>query len=330
MADPKKRILSGMRPTGRLHLGHLVGALNNWADLQTTYQCFYMIADWHALMSEYENPKDMEKNSYEVAKDFIASGLDPNICTIFIQSQVPQHLELAMIFSDITPLAWVERCPTYKEQLRELKGRELTTYGFLGYPVLQAADIALYKANAVPVGIDQLPHLELTREIVRRFNTLYNRNVFPEPEPILTKASKLLGLDNRKMSKSYGNFIALSDLPETIEKKVSQMVTDPQRIHIKDKGHPEVCTVFNYFTNFGEDAIREETKLMCESASIGCIACKKRLAKLLIDYLEPIRKKREELSDPKIKEILREGAKEAVDFAARTLDEVKSILSLAR
>ena len=326
----KKRILSGMRPTGKLHLGHLVGALNNWVELQSSYQCFYMIADWHALMSEYEDPKDMQNYSYEVAKDFIASGLDPNRSTIFIQSHVPQHLELAMIFSDITPLAWLERCPTYKEQLRELKGRELTTYGFLGYPVLQAADIALYKANAVPVGIDQLPHLELTREIVRRFNTLYKKNVFPEPEPILTKASKLLGLDNRKMSKSYGNFIALSDTPEEIEKKVSRMITDASRIHVKDKGHPDICTVFNYFNNFAEDSIRKETKLMCEAATIGCIACKKRLAKILIDYLAPIREKRAELSDSKIKEILKEGEKEAADVASQTLDEVKSILSLAR
>lgn len=326
----RKRILSGMRPTGKLHLGHLVGALNKWVELQDEYQCFYMIADWHALMSEYENPKEMEKYSYEAAKDFIASGLDYNRCTMFIQSQVPQHLELAMIFSDITPLAWVERCPTYKEQLRELKGRELATYGFLGYPVLQAADIALYKANAVPVGIDQLPHIELTREIVRRFNTLYKNNIFPEPEPILTKASKLLGLDNRKMSKSYENFIALSDTPETVTKKVSQMVTDPERIHVKDKGHPAVCTVFNYFTNFGEDAIREETKALCESAAMGCVQCKKNLAEILIRYLAPIREKRDKLADSKIKEILRGGAKEAADFASRTIDEVRSVLNLAR
>ena len=239
-------------------------------------------------------------------------------------------MELAMILSDLTPLAWVERCPTYKEQLRELKGREITTYGFLGYPVLQAADIALYKANAVPVGIDQLPHLELTREIVRRFNTLYKKNVFPEPEPILTSTPKLLGLDNRKMSKSYGNFIALSDTPETIERKVSQMITDPARIHIKDRGHPSICTVFNYLTNFGKNAVSVQTKSFCESASIGCIACKKNLAKILIDYLAPIREKRALLTDSKIKEILREGAKEAVDFASRTMDEVKGIVGLQK
>ncbi len=326
----RKRILSGMRPTGKLHLGHLVGALNNWAGLQDDYQCFYMIADWHALMSEYENPKDIQVYAYEVAKDFIASGLDPNRCTIFIQSQVPQHLELAMILADLTPLAWVERCPTYKEQLRELKGRGITTYGFLGYPVLQAADIALYKANAVPVGLDQLPHLELTREIVRRFNTLYKKDVFPEPEPILTSTPKLLGLDNRKMSKSYGNFIALSDTPETIEKKVSQMITDPARIHIKDKGHPSVCTVFNYLTNFGENTVSVQTKSLCESASMGCTACKKNLAKILIEYLAPIREKRALLTEPTIKEILRKGAKEAIDFASRTMDEVKSIVGLPR
>lgn len=326
----RKRILSGMRPTGKLHLGHLVGALNNWVRLQDDYQCFYMVADWHALMSEYENPGDMQVNAYEVAKDFIASGIDPNRSTIFIQSQVPQHLELAMIFSDLTPLAWVERCPTYKEQLRELKAREITTYGFLGYPVLQAADIALYKASAVPVGVDQLPHLELTREIVRRFNTLYKKNVFPEPEPILTSTPKLLGLDNRKMSKSYGNFIALSDTPEMIEKKVSQMITDPERIHVKDKGHPSICTVFNYLVNFGEGAVGAETKSLCESASIGCTACKKNLAKILIDYLSPIREKRVLLTDTKIKEILREGAKEAADFASRTMDEVKGIVGLPR
>ena len=326
----KKRVLSGIRPTGKLHLGHLVGALNKWVELQDTYQCFYMIADWHALMSEYENPKDMQNYSYEAAKDFMAAGLDPNKCTIFIQSHVFQHLELAMIFSDITPLAWVERCPTYKEQLRELKGRELTTYGFLGYPVLQAADIALYKANAVPVGIDQLPHLELTREIIRRFNALYKKAVFPEPEPILTKAPKLLGLDNRKMSKSYANFIALSDTPEAIQKKVSQMITDPERIHVSDKGHPTVCTVFNYFTNFGEDAIREETSLLCEKAAIGCTECKKRLSEILIRYLAPIREKRNELTDSRIKEILKEGALEARDLASQTIDEVKKIVGLAR
>ncbi|MDD5496028.1 MAG: tryptophan--tRNA ligase [Candidatus Omnitrophica bacterium] len=325
----KKRILSGMRPTGRLHLGHLVGALSNWVKLQESYHCFYMVADWHALMSEYENPKGMAENSYEAARDFIAAGVDPERSVIFIQSHVPEHLELAMVFSDLTPLSWVERCPTYKEQLRELKGRELTTYGFLGYPVLQAADIALYKADSVPVGIDQLPHLELTREIIRRFNSLYNKKLFPEPEPILTKTPKLLGLDNKKMSKSLGNFIALSDSPETIEKKVSQLITDTKRIYLKDKGHPDTCNAFSYYAIFADEKMRNEVRNWCEGAAIGCTECKKRLAKILIDYLAPIRERRAKLSDSVIEDILRTGAKKARETASQTMDEVKRLVNLA-
>jgi len=324
----KKRILSGMRPTGKLHLGHLVGALGNWVKLQSAYQCFYMVADWHALMSEYEDPKDLAENSREIARDFIAAGLDPDKSVIFIQSHVPEHLELAMIFSDITPLAWVERCPTYKEQLREIKGRELTTYGFLGYPVLQAADIAIYKANAVPVGVDQLPHLELTREIVRRFNSMYAKEVFPEPEPLLTKIPKLLGLDNRKMSKSYGNFINISDSPETIEKKVTAMITDPERIRLKDKGHPDICNVFSYFSTFVEDpAAKDKVREWCENAKIGCTECKKNLAGVLSSYLEPMRARRAKLSDTLVNDIIKEGAKKARKAAAETMDEVKKIVN---
>lgn len=323
----KKRVLSGMRPTGKLHLGHLVGALNNWVKLQDSYHCFYMIADWHALMSEYENPKDMTANTFDLLRDFVASGLDPERSVIFVQSHVPEHLELANVFSDLTPLAWVERCPTYKEQLRELKGRELTTYGFLGYPVLQAADIAVYKASAVPVGMDQLPHLELTREIIRRFNTLYNKDIFPEPEPILTKTPKLLGIDNRKMSKSYGNYIALSDPLEVITKKVSQMVTDPERIHVADKGHPDICTVHSYYRAFAKPGVALEVKHGCENALMGCTECKKRLAKILIDYLEPIREKRKALSDSKIEHIVKDGAKKAREVASKTIAEVKRLIN---
>lgn len=325
----KKRILSGMRPTGKLHLGHLVGALNNWVKLQDSYQCFYMIADWHALMSEYEHPKELSENSYEVARDMIASGVDPERSIIFIQSHVPEHLELAMIFSVLTPLSWLERCPTYKEQLRELEGRELTTYGFLGYPVLQAADIAIYKANAVPVGVDQLPHLELTREILRRFNSLYKKSVFPEPQPLLTSTPKLLGLDNRKMSKSLGNYIALADEPEVIMKKVKQMITDPQRIHLKDKGHPDICGVFGYYSIFGDAALKEDAKAWCEGALVGCIECKSRLAKLMIDNLEHIRRKRKDLSDSFLKDILKGGAEKAGEIASATMDEVKKMVCLA-
>jgi len=324
----KKRILSGMRPTGRLHLGHLVGALNNWVMLQESYECFYMIADWHALMSEYEKPKGMADNSCEMVRDFIAAGLDPDRSVIFIQSQVPEHLELAMVFSDLTPLAWMERCPTYKEQLREIKGRELTTYGFLGYPVLQAADIAVYKADAVPVGADQVPHLELTREIIRRFNTLYKKGFFPEPEPLLAKTPKLLGIDNRKMSKSYNNFIALSDTPETIQKKAASMITDPERIKLNDKGHPAICNVFNYFSTFAQDdGMKEKVIDWCEGATAGCTECKKNLAKVLASYLEPIRERRNSLSDSAVLDIINQGAKKARAAASQTMQEVKRLIN---
>jgi tryptophanyl-tRNA synthetase len=325
----KKRILSGMRPTGKLHLGHLVGALNNWVRLQEEYSCFYMVADWHALMSEYEDTKGMRENSYEMVKDFIAAGLDPDKSVIFVQSHVPEHLELAMVFSDITPLGWVERCPTYKEQLREITGRDLTTYGFLGYPVLQAADIAVYRAGAVPVGVDQLPHLELTREIVRRFNGLYGKAVFPEPEPLLTKMPKLLGLDNRKMSKSYGNFISLSDRPEEITKKVSQMITDAERVKLADKGHPDVCNVFSYYSIFASAGKASEVRGFCEGAKAGCTECKKNLAGILSEQLEPIRKKRERLSDGDVRDILKEGAVKARAAASETMAEVRSLIHFA-
>jgi len=321
----KKRIFSGMRPTGKLHLGHLVGALGNWVRLQDSYDCFYMVADCHAFMSEYEKPQGMAENSIEMVRDFIAAGIDPEKCVIFVQSQVPEHLALAFIFVCMTPLGWVERCPTYKEQLREIAGRDLTTYGFLGYPVLQAADIALYKASAVPVGVDQLPHLELTREIIRRFNGLYKKEVFPEPEPLLTKTAKLLGLDNRKMSKSYANFIALSDSPEEIMKKVSQMITDPERQRLADKGHPDICGVFSYFSTFGDERLKGETRAWCEGALIGCTECKKRLAEILIDNLAPIRERRNKLTDAEIKDILSDGAKRAREVASKTMDEVKKL-----
>jgi len=324
----KKRILSGMRPTGSLHLGHLVGALNNWVKLQDAYQCYYMIADWHALMSEYENPKGLKDGSIEMARDFVASGLDPEKSVIFVQSHVPEHLELSMIYSCLTPLALVERVPTYKEQLREITGRDLTTYGFLGYPVLQAADIAVYKANAVPVGIDQIPHLELTREIIRRFNNIYKKNIFPEPEAILTKTPKLLGLDNRKMSKSYGNAIALSDSPEVIGKKVSSMITDAERIKLSDKGHPDICNVFSYYATFTTPEVVNDVRDWCQGAKKGCTECKKNLAGILVDCLEPVRQKRAKLTDSKVKEIIDDGSRRARKAAGETMEEVKKLINL--
>lgn len=319
----KKKLLSGMRPTGNLHLGHLVGAISNWVKLQEQFECFYMIADWHGLMSEYENPKALEKYSLEMLADWIACGIDVDKSTIFVQSHVKEHLELGMVLSCITPLGLLERNPTYKEQLRELAGRHLTTYGFLGYPVLQAADILVYKGAVVPVGIDQAAHLELTRELVRKFNNLYGK-VFPEPKTMLTKTPKLLGLDNRKMSKSFNNFIALSDSPEAVNNKITTMITDPEKIKKDDPGHPDVCNVYSYFEVFLPERAAELKELCPKSKSL-CTACKKKLAEVLIEKLAPIRKKREKLlSDTGgLLKILKKGDAKARGAASETMREVR-------
>jgi tryptophanyl-tRNA synthetase len=325
----RKRILSGMRPTGGLHLGHLVGTLDNWVKLQDEYDCYFMVADWHAFMGEYEKPSVLSKFSIDNVIDWLAFGIDPAKSTVFVQSRVPEHLELHMVFSCLTPLGWLERCPTYKEQLREVTTRDLNTYGFLGYPVLQAADILLYKAERVPVGEDQLPHLELTREIARRFNSLYSSSTFPDPQAILTKTARLPGTDGRKMSKSYNNTINLSDPADEIRKKVQTMVTDPQRIKLADKGHPDVCNVFAYYQAFAPEAV-PEVRAWCESASIGCTECKKRLAQRVADKLAPFQAKRRELEkDPgSVRQILDEGEKKARAFASATMKEVKAILGI--
>jgi len=319
----KKRILSGMRPTGPMHIGHLLGALNNWVRLQDEYESLFMVADWHALMSEYEDPKEIQNNIIEMVADWIGCELDPERCTIFVQSRVPEHLELYMILSDITPLSWLERCPTYKEQLREMKSRNLTTYGFLGYPVLQAADILLYKADTVPVGEDQLAHLELTREITRRFNNLYKK-ILVEPHPLLTKTPRILGLDTRKMSKSYGNYIALKDDLAAIKKKVGSMITDPQRIKKTDKGRPDLCNVYSYYGIFNKP-MTEEARDWCSNAKKGCTECKAILADSLIDYLKDVRKRRRELAGDKKKivKMLKEGSEKARGIASETIKEVK-------
>jgi tryptophanyl-tRNA synthetase len=324
-----KRILSGMRPTGKLHLGHLVGTLDNWIKLQQEYDCFFMVADWHALMSEYENPQAMSDYAIDNVIDWISFGIDPEKSTLFVQSQVPEHLDLFIIFSCLTPLGWLERCPTYKEQLREIKSRDLHTYGFLGYPVLQAADILVYKADKVPVGDDQLPHLELTREIARRFNSLYKKKILPDPEAILTKTPRLLGLDGRKMSKSYNNTIDLADSSEIIKKKVQTMITDPERIKLADKGHPDICNVYAYHSIFFPD-IKEEVSDYCRNAKKGCTECKKILAEKLIDKLAPFHQKREELlkDKNKIKQILEDGRKRAQSVAGETLKEIKTVLGI--
>ncbi|MDP8260524.1 MAG: tryptophan--tRNA ligase [Candidatus Gygaella obscura] len=323
----KKRILSGMRPTGQLHIGHLVGALDNWIKLQDQFDCFFMVADWHALMSEYENPREIKKNILENVCDWISCGIDPEKAVIFVQSHVGEHLDLAMIFSCITPLGWLERCPTYKEQIKELKGKDVNNYAFLGYPVLQAADILLYKAEVVPVGKDQLPHLELTREIARRFNSLYKKELFPEPKALLTESARLMGLDGRKMSKSYNNTINLSDKEIEVEKKVMQMITDPKRIKLFDRGNPDVCNVYSYYNIFCPEK-KEEVRNYCIEAKVGCTKCKKQLAGCISERLAPIQQERKKILKDKgyLGKILHLGAEKAKDFACLTVGQAKELV----
>lgn len=325
----KKRILSGMRPTGRIHLGHLHGALLNWKKLQEEYKCFYFIADWHALTSEYEHPEIIRETTYDIVIDWISVGLDPEVSTFFIQSQLKEHSELHLIFSMITPLPWLERNPTYKEQLQELTHKNVYTYGFLGYPVLQAADILMYKANGVPVGEDQAPHVELTREIARRFNHLYGE-VFPVPDVILTPTAKLLGTDRRKMSKSYDNAIYISDADEVIDDKVGQMITDPQRARIKDPGDPDICNVFSFHEIYTDSETVEKISMDCRSADIGCVDCKKIMADNLKKGLEPIKAKRKELKSDiqKVREIVEDGNKRARAIARETMAEVREAVKI--
>ncbi|MBF0123117.1 MAG: tryptophan--tRNA ligase [Candidatus Omnitrophica bacterium] len=319
-----KTVFSGMRPTGKLHLGHLVGALSNWIKLQDTHHCVYGIVDWHALMGEYEQSEGIRANIFEMAVDWIACGIDPERSIIFVQSDVPEHLELQMFLSCLTPLGWLERNPTYKEQLREITTRDLQTYAFLGYPVLQAADILLYKANAVPIGEDQLPHLELTREIARRFNSMYHVDLFQDCAAILTPTPRLLGFDGRKMSKSYQNAINLSDSPEEIVKKVKAMITDPQRIKLTDLGHPDICNVFGYYKVFSPMK-EQDVFAWCTKAQKGCTECKKILADEIIEYLRPIREKRLKIEKDRayIENVLKEGSARASAIAKKTMTDVR-------
>jgi len=324
------RVLSGMRPTGPLHLGHLLGALENWVRLQENHECFFMVADLHALMGEYENPAGIRRNSREMVVDWLACGIDPKKSAVFIQSQIPEHAELALILGMMTPLGWLERNPTYKEQLREIEGRDLTTYGFLGYPVLQAADILLYKANRVPVGEDQLAHLELSREIVRRFKHFYKKDVFPEPQPMLTKEARILGLDKRKMSKSYGNAIQLSDSEDTVRQKVLSMVSDTQRARKTDPGHPDECFVHYYLRIFADADLVQKTDQWCLRGEKGCHDTKGILADVLLERLKPMREKRARLAaDPaEVEKVLKDGYARASEIAKRTLSEVKDLVGL--
>jgi tryptophanyl-tRNA synthetase len=322
-------IVSGMRPTGRLHLGHFHGALENWLRLQQEYQCYFFVADWHALTTDYATPQGIQQNTLEMVMDWLSIGLDPARAVLFRQSQVKEHAELHLIYSMITPVPWLERNPTYKEQIKELTGKDLSTYGFLGYPVLQAADITIYKANKVPVGVDQAPHVELTREIVRRFNQLY-QPIFPEPEVLLTEAQKVPGLDGRKMSKSYGNAVFLSDTPREIDQKLSRMMTDPARVRRSDPGEPEKCPAFQLHKIYCTPEEIEQVSVGCRTAGIGCLECKKVMIKHVIDDLAPFREKRAhyEKKPAEVERILAEGTDVAQQAAAATMTEVRGTLGL--
>jgi tryptophanyl-tRNA synthetase len=326
----KPRVVSGMRPTGKLHLGHLVGALNNWASLQDTYDCFYFVADWHALTSDYADTSDVVPSAYDMAADWIAAGLDPARSTLFVQSLVPEHAELCLLLSMIVPTPWLERVPTYKEQIEQLSEKDLSTLGFLGYPLLQTADIVIYGAHYVPVGEDQVAHLELSREIVRRFHNFYGE-LFVEPKPLLTKFARLPGLDNRKMSKSYGNAISLSDDAETVRKKVMQMYTDPKRIRADIPGTVEGNPVFVYHDAFNPDVAEvDDLKARYRAGKVGDVEVKNKLARALNAQLDPIRARRADvLADSStLRDILFEGSAKARRVAGETMERVRDAMKL--
>mgnify|MGYP001125084226 CR=1 FL=1 len=325
----KKRILSGMRPTGPLHLGNLHGALANWVKMQEQYDCFFFIADWHALTSDYEDTASISGYIRNMLIDWLSAGLSPEKSTLFIQSHIKEHAELFLILSMITPVPWLERNPTYKDQIVQLSNKDLSTFGFLGYPVLQAADIIIYKANRVPVGVDQVPHVEITREIARRFNYFYG-NVFPEPESILTETPKILGIDRRKMSKSYNNAIYFSDSPDNIAASVSKMLTDPQRARKNDPGDPDVCNVYEFHKFYSDTQTVDRINQECRTAKIGCVECKKIMAQNLIKALEPMREKREYYEDrPQlVEDIINDGCDKARRVARQTMAEVRAAVNL--
>ena len=325
----RKRVLSGIRPTGHPHLGNLVGAWDNWVAMQEEYETFYCVVDWHALTTDYADTSSVKDCTFEVAMDLLCAGIDPNRSTLFVQSHVPEHSDLHLILSMVVPLPWLERVPTYKEQIEQLTEKDLNTYGFLGYPLLQAADILVYRADVVPVGEDQKPHIELTREIARRFNHFYGP-VFPEPQTKLTTSPKLPGTDGRKMSKSYDNAIRLSDDEETIRKKLKTMMTDPARKRRTDSGNPDLCPAFDLHKAFSTEATRAWAAEGCRTAGIGCIECKNALADHLMVRMGPFHDKREEfLAKPeRVWEILHEGARKARKVTRETMKDVRTALKL--
>ena len=326
----KPRVVSGMRPTGKLHLGHLAGALENWAGLQDSYDCFYFVADWHALTSDYADTAGIVPSGLDMVADWIAAGIDPERSTLFVQSLVPEHAELHLLLSMTVPLGWLERVPTYKEQMEQLSEKDLSTLGFLGYPLLQTADIIMYNAQFVPVGQDQVPHLELSREIVRRYHNFYGP-LFVEPEPLLTNVSRLPGLDNRKMSKSYGNTIDLSDDTETVRKKVMKMYTDPNRVRADTPGTVEGNPVFEYHRAFNPDIAEvEDLKTRYRAGKVGDVEVKTKLAKALNAHLEPMRLRRAELlaRPSELRELIFEGSRKAREVARETMARVRDAVKL--
>jgi tryptophanyl-tRNA synthetase len=329
----RKRVLSGMRPTGKLHLGNYVGALQNWVGMQDAYECYFCVVDWHALTTDYADTSKVKEHSLEVVYDWLAAGLDPERSVIFMQSHVPAHAELHLLLSMITPLGWLERVPTYKEQRENIKDKDLGTYGFLGYPVLQAADILVYKADVVPVGEDQVAHIELTREIARRFNGFYGtqKAVFPEPQTLLTPAKKLPGTDGRKMSKSYGNTIQLADPEPVVRQKLKTMVTDPARVRRTDPGNPDVCPVGDIHKIFSSQETMAKVNEGCRSAGIGCIECKGWAADAMVQLLNPMQEKRKKYEDnPKLAwDILEAGTERARKTAGETMADVRASMGMS-
>ncbi|HYA12478.1 MAG TPA: tryptophan--tRNA ligase [Thermodesulfovibrionales bacterium] len=325
----KDRVLSGMQASGKLHLGNLIGALSNWVRLQEEYDCYYFIADWHALTTMYTDPSSIRESTKDILINFLAAGLDPEKCTIFLQSRILEHAELHLLLSMIAPLGWLERVPTYKEKQQELKDRDLSTYGFLGYPLLQTADILIYRAKYVPVGIDQVPHLEISREIARRFNHLY-RETFPEPEALLTEFPKVVGIDGRKMSKSYDNAIFLSDSPKEVEQKILTMMTDPARVKRTDPGNPELSPVYQLHKIFSSKEEIERVATGCITADIGCIDCKKVLLKNIFRTMEPIWKRRNELinNPDMLYNIVKKGTEKAKNTVEETMQLVRDAMGL--
>lgn len=332
--NQRKRVLSGMRSTGKLHMGNYVGALQNWVGMQDQYECYFFIADWHALTTDYADTSQVKQNSVEVCLDWLAAGLDPEVSVIFIQSHVPQHAELHLLLSMITPLGWLERVPTYKEQRENIAEKDLGTYGFLGYPVLQSADILIYKGDFVPVGEDQVAHVELTREIARRFNQFYKlqgKEVFPEPQALKTKAAKLPGTDGRKMSKSYGNTILLTDPEPVVRQKLKTMVTDPARVRRTDPGNPDVCPVGDLHKIFSDTETNAKVDVGCRSAGIGCIECKSWAADSLVRILSPMQERRTKYEqNPRLAwDILEAGSERARKVASGTMSEVREAMKMS-